>query len=276
MRRTALALLVGLTAACSGGAAEEPAPTSTAAASTVAAVPGIEAEAVQLRTDAAIGGQVHVRITASDTFTVTSLALDSPGFAPLPAGEVTAGFTPGRVIDLPAPYGDPICSADPLPVAARLTVARPGEAPEEVAVPLTADDLARIHAAECAVLALGEVIDIGVTGLHDDGDALAGELVLTRRSGEDPVRALRLGRSVLVDVEVPGLPLELTGDRTATAISFTPASCDPHVLSETKQPYRFALLVEAGDEQVAMDLPLGDADRRRLDGLVKRVCAERE
>ena len=54
-------------------------------------MPGIEAEAVRQRTDEAIGGQVQVRITdtGDEPFTVTSVALDSPGFEPLPPREHT-------------------------------------------------------------------------------------------------------------------------------------------------------------------------------------------
>ncbi len=66
-------------------------------------MPGIEAEIVRLRTDEAIGGQVQVRLTdTGDTpFTVTAVALRSPGFAPEPPTAITAGFAPGRV-DRPA------------------------------------------------------------------------------------------------------------------------------------------------------------------------------
>jgi hypothetical protein len=277
MRRTALVLGLALTAACAGSAEDDspPAPAADAAPP----VAGITAEVVQLRTDAAIGGQVHVRITATGDapFTVTELALDSPGFAPVPATTVPAEFAPGRVIDLPARYGEPLCSAGALPAAARLGVVRPEGRTEDLLVPLEADVLGRIHEAECAVLALAEVVDIAVTGLREDGDALTGELVLARRGGDEPVSIARVGRSVLVDVAVDGLPLEMDGDRAAAVVSFTPASCDPHVLSETKQPYRFALLVGVGEEEpVGMDLPLGDGDRELLAGLVERVCADRE
>src|SRR4051812_42064467 len=107
MRRTAIALAVALTAACggspatgsstsaSGSAASEP------AAPTAPPVDGMSAEAVRLRTDEAVGGQVQVRIAATEPFTVTAVALDSPGFEVLPARPITAEFAPGRVIDLP-------------------------------------------------------------------------------------------------------------------------------------------------------------------------------
>lgn len=274
MRRTALALAVALLAAC----ATEPEAAEPSPSPTIPPVPGIEAEAVQLRTDEAIGGQVQVRITATgdEGFTVTAVAIDSPGFAPLPARAVTAEYAPGRTIDLPTPYGEPVCSVAALPAATRLSVVRPDGVAEDLRVPLEAEVLGRIHDRECAALAVTEVVDIAVTGLREDGDALTGELGLIRRAGEKPVAVTRLDRSVLIDVVADGLPLEMAGERAATAVSFTPASCDPHVLSETKQPFRFPMLVVVGDDEpVPMDLPLSDADRDLLAALVERVCAGR-
>ena len=52
------------------------------------------------------------------------------------------------------------------------------------------------------MLAVGDVVDIAVTGLHEKGDDLVGELALTRRSGHEPVTAQRLGRSVLLEANV--------------------------------------------------------------------------
>jgi hypothetical protein len=285
MRWTVVVLAAVLAAACgasppaagpSSGASSEPSP-SAASPSGAPAVPGIEAEAVRLRTDEAIGGQVQVRITDTGDapFTVTAVALDSPGFARLPATAVTAAYTPGRVIDLPTPYGEPVCDAVPLPAAAELTLVRPGGAPERLRVPLSAEVLGRIHEEECAVRAVGEVVDIAVTGLAEDGDAVTGALTLTRRRGDEPVTATRLNRSVLLEAAAEELPLELTGnERTvSTPVSFTPATCDPHVLSETKKPYVFPLSVTVGDgEPVPVNLPLDRATRDLLAALVQRVC----
>lgn len=275
MRRSLVALAAALAAACGTTPAPSAAPSAEPAAP---AVPGIEAEAVRLRTDEAVGGRFQVRVTGTgdEPFTVTSVALDSPGFDVLPATAVTAEFTPGRVIDLPTPYGPPVCEAEPVPAAARLTVVRPGGAVEEVRVPMSADVLETVQEEECAEQAVAEVVGVTVTGLADDGDALSGSLTLTRRAGEERVAATALGRSVLLDAVAEGLPLVLpAGARSATTvISFTPATCDAHVLSETKKPYAFPLTLEVGDaDPVPVDLPLDDAARGRLAALVQRVCA---
>jgi hypothetical protein len=282
MRRTGLALLALVTAACGApGDAPDASPTSSAppaATAGVPPVPGIQAEVVRLRTDEAIGGQVQVRITDSGDadFTVTAVTVESAGFAPLPLKQVTAHFTPGRIIDLPVPYGAPICDADPLPVVPRLTLQRPDGAVEEVRVPAEAEVMERVHAEECAALGVAEVVGIAVQNLRDDAAGVNGELTLTRRRGSRPVTVDRVSSSVLVDVVAAKLPLELPGEEqvASTPIVFTPASCDPHVLAETKQPFVFPLSVAVGKaDPVVVDLPLDQPARDQLLAMVKRVCS---
>jgi hypothetical protein len=282
VRRTTITLAVLLTAACGGASGADRAESSgadrpTSAAPTLPAVPGLAAEAVRLRTDEAIGGQFQVRITdtGEEPFTVTSVALDSPGFTVLEPRQLSAEFVPGRVIDLPTKYGAPVCDADAQPAGARITVVRPGQPAEELLVPLEGDVLTLIHDEECAVLAVAEVVDIAVTGLHEEGDDLVGQIELTRRSGDEPVTAHRLGRSVLLEADAPDLPAELAAedDGLRVPVSFTPASCDPHVLAETKKPYVFPLVVTVGEaDEVPVDLPLDQGAKDQLAALVDRVC----
>ena len=229
------------------------------------------------RTDEAIGGQVQVRITdtGDEPFTVTSVALDSPGFAPVPAREASTEFAPGRTIDLPVKYGEPRCDVAAEPAGARLTVVRPDGSTEDLRVPLAAEIMTRIHEEECAVLALLEVVDVEVVDLADEDDALTGSLRLTRRAGHDAVSVARVGRSVILDVTADELPTEMAGDEDelSTPLVFTSATCDPHALAETKKPYVFPLEVTVGDgEPVTMDLPVDDELKARLEALVDRVC----
>jgi hypothetical protein len=272
MRRAVVAVVVALTAACGGTTSSDSSPTAAPA------VPGIEAEAVRLRTDEAIGGQVQVRITDTGDapFTVSAVALDSPGFAPLAPTAVTAAYAPGRTIDLPTPVGEPICDAVPLPAVAAVTLTRPDGAVELLRLPLAADVLGLIHDEECAVLEVKEVVDISVTGLRAEPEVVTGSLTLTRRDGhEEPVTAERVSRSVLLDAAAEGLPMELSGDEgtASTPVTFTPATCDPHVLSETKKPYVFPLAVTVDDgDEVHVDLPLDQAAKDLLAALVQRIC----
>jgi hypothetical protein len=80
---------------------------------------------------------------------------------------------------------------------------------------------------------------------------------------------------VVIAPTVADLPLRLAGgaDSASSAISFTPASCDAHVLAETKKPYVFVLNVTVGNgTPVPMDLPLDQGDRDALAAMVQRVC----
>ena len=95
------------------------------------------------------------------------------------------------------------------------------------------------------------------------------------RARMDSMIGVNGGRSVLIAATAEELPLELAPDASdaSTPVGFTPASCDPHVLSETKKPYVFPLAVTVGDgEEVSLALPLDDAVRELLAALVQRVC----
>ncbi len=285
MRRTAVLALALLCVGCSGtdgGAAagdEEPAaPATTSAAPALPPVPGIEAEVVRHRTDVPVPGRVHVRVTdtGDQPFTVTAVAVDAPGFAPLPPTALTAAFEPGRTIDLRTAYGTPDCAAPSGPPAARLTVARPDGTVEELRVPLGGDDLDVVHREACAAAGVLAVAGIGLTGLAAAGDTVTGSVVLTRAGDDDrAVAVLDARRSVLVDVAVEELPLELgPGEERASAeVVFTPASCEPHVLAETKQPFLFPLAVAVGEaEPVTVPLPVDTAQQALLQDLLGRVC----
>ncbi len=288
MRRTAALALALVCVACgaqddapaAAGGSSADASSSAPALRTGPPVPpvaGIAGEVVENRTDRAAGGQVQVKVSATgdEPFSVTAVALDSPGFTPLPAVPVTASFVPGRRIDLPTPYGDPVCDTAAEPAAARLTVVRPDGAVEELRVPLAAEVLTAVHARSCAAIAVQELVAVAVTDLVADGDALTGRLVLTRTGDDDAaVTAARVEGNVLYTAEAE-LPLELAGgEREVSAgITFGTARCDPHALAETKQPYLMPLAVTVdGGAEVVLDLPLDDAQRGQLRELTDRVC----
>jgi hypothetical protein len=240
-------------------------------------VAGIAAEVVENRTDRAAGGQVQVKVTDTGDapFAVAAVAIDSPGFAPLPAVPVTASFVPGRRIDLPAPYGEPVCDAAAEPAAVLLTVVRPGGAAEQLRVPLQAQVLTGIHARLCSVRAVEQVVTVGVADLVAGSESLTGRLVLTRADGDDrPVTATRVEGNVLYSAEAE-LPLELSAgeDEASAELVLRTARCDPHALADAKQPYLMPLSVSvAGADEVPVDLPLDDAQREMLRLLTDRVC----
>ncbi len=283
MGRTPVGVVVLLLAGCAaeGGAPAAqgtPPPVSAPSVSAPPAVAGIEAEAVRLRSDVTAGRRLQVRIadTGSAPFTVTSVQLDTPGFAALPPRDTSTEFGPGRVIDLPVERGAVDCATPPDPAAARLTVVRPDGSTEELRVPLAGDTLARLHAQECAAEALLDVVDVRVEGLAGSGDTLAGDVVLTRRSGEDEIVVSELSPSVvLAPVPRRELPVRLAPgeDRLELPVTFDAARCDPHALAETKQPFVFPLRVTVGDgEDAVVDLPLDDGQRAQLQEFLTSAC----
>jgi hypothetical protein len=277
VRRAAVGLVLVL-AGCSAGSPAADRAAATPSVEAVPEVPGVAAQAVQLRTDAALGGQVQVRITNTGpaAFSVSSVQLDTPGFAAVPARSVAATYAPGQTIDLPTPFGTVDCAVGVDPVAARVLVARPDGATEELRVPLTGDTMAQVHDAECAVEDVLAVVGIAVEDLADAGPTLAGVVVLTRRAGDDPVEVTRLGGSVVLQpVLDDDLPVTLAPDedQLRLPVAFDAARCDPHALAETKKPFVFPLAVTVGDgDSVPVDLPLDDAQKAQLQAFLDRVC----
>ena len=91
-----MAAMLLLTACTAADIAPSPAAAVTAPPAAVPDVPGTAAESFRHRSDVAIGDSSQVRLTNTGTapFTVTSVQLDSPGFAVLPARELTQEFAP--------------------------------------------------------------------------------------------------------------------------------------------------------------------------------------
>jgi hypothetical protein len=241
------------------------------------AVPGIMGESVRLRSDVALGDVFQVRLTNTGTapFTVTSVQLDSPGFGELPARALAVDFAPGRTFDLPTHFGPVVCTVTPDPVAARVVVSRDGGPAEEVLVPLTGPVLAEVHARQCEVEAVTAPAGVTVEGLAETGDSVTGEVVLTRGAGEESVVVSEVQRSVVLEPVLSALPatLDPRAAELRIPVTFRPATCEPHRLAETKQPFVFPLLVAVGEgAPVPVPLPLDDGQRRLLQDLLTRVC----
>jgi hypothetical protein len=268
------AALLVLLAGCAG-ADVDPAPAPVAA---LAEVPGMAGESVRLRSDVALGDVFQVRVTNTWTtpFTVTSVQLDSPGFEELPARTLSVEFDPGRTFDLPTRFGAVVCTADPDPVAARVTVSRDGGPAEELLLPLAGPVLDEVHTRQCEIEAVTATAAVTVEGLVAADDAVTGEVVLTRGIGDEAVVVSEVQRSVVLDPVLSG-PLPATLDAGAAELRlpvvFRPATCEPHRLAETKQPFIFPLLMAVGeDAPVPVLLPLDDGQRRLLQDLLTRVC----
>ena len=110
------------------------------------------------------------------------------------------------------------------------------------------------------------------------GDAATGDIALRRRPGNQDVTVVRLLGSVLMDATATGLPRTLDGHGKALSVpvSFTLASCDPHVLAETKQPYLFPLFLrfDGGPPQYIL-VSTSDGDHQQLQAMLRDACAAR-
>ncbi|MPQ98664.1 hypothetical protein GB931_12180 [Modestobacter sp. I12A-02628] len=277
--RCVLLLVALAVAGCSSPAAEPAAPSSSSVVASLPAVPGISAEVVRLRTDEAVGGQFQLRVTntGDGPFTVTSVALRSPGFDADPSRAVDVDIDAGRTIDLPVRYGSARCADTAGPAGAALDLRRADGSTAQVLVPLTGGTLQQVFDEECARQQLAAAVTVTLTPLTDTGDAVTGTVLLTRRAGDEPVQVTALGGSVLYHADPTGeLPASLAAGRPALElpVAFTAARCDPHALADAKKPFVFPLTVVVGDRPpVAVDLPVDDAARAVLQAYDLRACA---
>ena len=146
---------------------------------------------------------------------------------------------------------------------------------EQVRVPLAGPVLADVHAEQCAVEAVTSTAPVSVQGLVAADDTVTGEVVLTRAAGSGPVEVTGLQRSVVLEPVLSApLPATLEDGELRLPVTFRPATCEPHALAETKQPFLFPLLVSVGEgAPVAVPLPLDDAQRGLLQDLLGRVLS---
>lgn len=247
------------------------------------AAPVLTAEATQTREDAAAGRrfQVLVENTGSMPFTVTSVQLLSGGFTAEPPARQDSAFAPGRQVSLPAPYG-PVRCQDPVePVEVAIGLLMEGQETTQ-RVPLRSDSalLERIHAKECAGLALAErvglVLDDGLAVVDAGGEpGLRGTLTLTRTAAAGPVALSGTRGSVLYDVELPDGPASLLPEQTSiqVPIVLTSRTCEGHAIGEAKQPYVFLAFLQVGTgEQASARIPVTSDQQTRLLGLLDEAC----
>ncbi|MGI8722538.1 MAG: hypothetical protein ACR2JG_09950 [Geodermatophilaceae bacterium] len=279
----------GSAVANSAGSAQSPAePTAPVA---TPAVPGVEATAVRLRTDVAIGGQFQTRIvnTGSEPFVVLAVSLDSPGFERLPFAGRPATYAPGQTIDLPTLYGPAVCDegigVDPAFTAAQLQHA--DGAVEEVRVPLQAPDdiIDRIHRERCHAQRLAAAVGVSLgdfTSVEVDGRTVVQTtLTLTRGTSTEDISVSELRGSVVFDVvlaeegEPPTMPAAENQLDVPLIIRHTARGCDAHVLGETKQPFLFPffLTFASGDPQFGT-FDVSPVQREVLWEYIQTVCPD--
>lgn len=282
-------LLLAALSGCGGSeSAGRPAVTSTTTSAPTAgpAVPGITVHAYRTRVDIALGDrfQVQVHNTGAAPFTVVGVAMDSPGFQRLAPTEKQSQFRPGTVTDLRTPYGPVVCGPDVRaePAYAVLDLVRPDRTVEQVRVPMTApnDDIARMHAEECAALVIAQQVSVTLTDLAltelDGQPSLTGSLRLRRAGSTETVAVTDMRGSVVLKAAPVGeLPLTMAADAESldVPVYFRQATCDPHYLADTKQPVLFPLWLSfGGREQEYSEIPVTDEHEVQLIGFLADVC----
>ncbi|MBA3524222.1 MAG: hypothetical protein H0T85_06665 [Geodermatophilaceae bacterium] len=236
--------------------------------------------AYRTRVDEAVGGRFQTKLTntGTESFTVVSTGLDSAGFAPLPQSERSTMFRPGARIDLPTPYGEVRCRSDQPaePAYAVVDVVRPDGSRQRLRVPMPSDYgvLTRIHEQGCVARQLAEDVTVELSQLATTGDGaqqvVRGVLRLTRGETPAEIAVTEVRGSVLYELAPRAgttLPQALVPGETTLDIPLevSPASCEAHIIAETKKPFVFPVFLALdGGEPVFSLIPVSDAQRELL------------
>lgn len=275
-------------AGCAHGPAPDAGARSRDTPSYGPAVDGMVALAWRTRLDDAEGGRFQIKLTntGSAPFTVLATSLDSPGFTQLPPNPRETVFRPGARIDMPTPYGPVSCDAGVMaePAYAVLEVLRPDKAREQVRVPMPSyyGVLTRVHEEECVAVAIAEAVtvellDSRLVGSGSD-QVIQATLQLTRRASEQSIAVTDVVGSMLYDLEEREgvrLPVDMAPQQAVLTvpIDIAPATCETHVIAETKKPFTFPLWLSlAGAEPQYSEIPTSEAQRESFYGLLVEVC----
>jgi hypothetical protein len=246
----------------------------------------IVAEAYQVRTDEAIGGQFQVQLVnrSDEPFTVQAVRLESAGFEQLAFEPRSTTYSPGQRTDMTTKYGAVICEAGVEPAATGLKLVRPDGQGQEVHVTFeSVHVLERIHRRECAARAFAEAVDMHLGELlvvdRDGRPVVATDLILDRRSSEESFAVDAVSGSVLMTPTLTsGTGRELPVGEQSVEMPFEleVRSCDPHLLADTKKPFDFTVQVRIGDGDVQpAALVTSPGEQQELWAYILDYCATR-
>lgn len=287
--RLAIALIATtlLVASCADdhpGGGADPTSTSAEATSTVALDPGVGVTLQQYRADE-VAHQIGIQVTnhTAAAIDVATARIDWAGLAVIAPTPVDYPVAPGVTVDLKVDYGDAVCSDPPLVAEAvptdPIVVEAVTAAGETLRWPV--DDvrgvLARVHGLDCRRQAVEYLVgvEIGRTWTPNaTGDAVTGELVLTRDHATGPATLTGISGSVLLNVDVaPGAETELAGDALTIPIVITSAHrCEPHALADSKKTYDFQVTIEIDGTDASISVSPDVADQPTVFEPVKVTC----
>lgn len=198
---------------------------------------------------------VPVRFEGTDSpVTVSSIAVRSARFEPLPPEPKGSLLHPSRTVDLQVDLGSAVCDGGAQPTPVVHLEARVGAGPtEELVLPVPDLLLIELQERECSLAELADQVDVefGPAG-RQDGRTLEAEVVVTRRDSEDRIVLERLSGSVILTLE-PGRPAEPVAaldpgtDEAFVPVVVTAARCDAHGLSGSQKTFVFPVWIAVGD-----------------------------
>jgi hypothetical protein len=239
------------------------------------------ASAYRSRVDDATGGQFQITVTNTGErpVEVHSVALDSPGFDPVPPSVREVQLQKGSRIDIPTLYGDAICDASVEPLTARLSVTRDGEPQQEIDVPLEQpyDIIDRIHSEECTAERVDSDVSMTLSVSAQpavETAPLQASLQVARGDFDGPLRVDELDGSLLYGLAA-ALPVTLDPGTESTTIplTITTASCEAHVIADSKKPFVFPIYLAFGDDKpVYARIPVPVDVQRQLVAYQQTAC----
>lgn len=226
---------------------------------------------------------VQVTNRSEGTIEVHSVQLDWPGLQPVDPRIVDYPLSPGVVVDLPIDYGDAVCDdppafVEPTPDApVRVQVVTADGLHETWPVDDVRGVLARVHGLDCRRQAMEYRVDVTIGRSwtpSTSGDAVTGDLVLTRDHATGPVDLTGISGSVLLNVDVAaGTPTTMDGDRLSVPIVITSTgNCTGHALADSKKTFDFQVTVQVDGEEASISVGPDPADQQTVYRPVEVTC----
>ncbi|QIK67464.1 hypothetical protein G7072_14925 [Nocardioides sp. HDW12B] len=224
--------------------------------------------------------QALLRVTndGDEPLLVTAVGLDWAGYGPAFAVPNDATVAPGQTLDLRTTLPEPVCDdRSPEPAAGVLDTST-----GRVVVPLkdlSQDYLRRLWRTQCDARLVAEALSVDFEGgwsqegVGDDAST-ASTLVLTRRSGDEPLEVRRVDGSVLYDLALDA-PLRVAPGEAGgrTTVRILPGNrCDEHARGQATAPFDFELGLVVGDRRVTVPFPVSTATSNAAQTMLDRVC----
>lgn len=226
--------------------------------------------------------QALLRVTndGDEPLLVSAVGLDWPGYGPAFTVANDATVEPGRTLDLRTTLPEPACddrSPDPASGVLDTSAGR-------VVAPLkdtSQDYLRRLWRTQCDAQVVSEALSLGFAGGWAQEGAGAGAtaastLVLTRRSGDEPIEVRGVDGSVLYDVALDA-PLVVGSGASSgrTVVRILPGNrCDEHARGQATAPFDFQVSLRVGDRRATVPFPVSDAAAGAAQRMLDRACGK--